>query len=102
AVRNPGDSADAEVTMSKLNVSGNIVDLNSDAAGSAADWKYTLQRPASGMSAAVTLTLPPTDGSPGQALVTDGSGVLTFEDAASTASSDKVDTTDLAFGDSSP
>lgn len=102
AVRNPGDSADAEATMSKLNVSGNVLDINSDAAGSGADWKYTLQRPSSGMAAAVTLTFPPTDGSPGQALVTDGSGVLTFEDAASTASSDKVDTTDLAFGDSSP
>lgn len=102
AVRNPGDTADADLTTAKLNVSGNAVDINSDAAGSGADWKYTLQRPSSGMSAAVTLTFPPNDGSPGQALVTDGSGVLTFEDAASTASSDKVDTTDLAFGDSSP
>jgi hypothetical protein len=101
-IRNSGDSADVETTMLKLNVSGNAVDINSDAAGSGADWKYTLQRPSSGMAAAVTLTLPPTDGSPGQALVTDGSGVLTFEDAASTASSDKVDTTDLAFDDSSP
>lgn len=101
-IRNPGDSADAEATMAKLNVSGNAVDINSDAAGAGADWKYTLQRPSTGMTAAVTLTFPPTDGSPGQALVTDGSGVLTFEDAASTASSDKVDTTDLAFGDSSP
>jgi len=102
AIRNPGDSADAEVTMSKLNVSGNIVDLNSDAAGSGTDWKYTLQRPSSGMGAAVTLTLPPTDGSPGQAIVTDGNGVLTFEDAASTASSDKADTTTLAFDSTSP
>lgn len=101
-VRNAGDSADAELTALKMNVSGNALDINSDAAGSGADWKYTLQRPASGMSAAVTLTFPPTDGSPGQAMVTDGSGVLTFEDAASTASSDKVDTTDLAFDDSSP
>lgn len=102
AIRNPGDSADAEGTMSKLNVSGNVLDINSDAAGSGADWKMTLQRPSSGMTAAVILTLPPTDGSPGQALVTDGSGVLTFEDAASTASSDKADTTTLAFDSTSP
>lgn len=101
-IRNAGDSADVEATMLKLNVSGNVLDINSDAAGSGADWKYTLQRPSSGMSAAVVLTFPPNDGSPGQALVSDGNGVLTFEDAASTASSDKVDTTSLAFGDSSP
>ena len=101
-VRNADDSADVEATMLKLNVSGNAVDLNSDAAGSGADWRYTLQRPSSGMGAAVTLTLPPTDGSPGQALITDGSGVLTFEDAASTASSDKADTTTLAFDAISP
>jgi len=102
AVRNSSDSADADLTTAKLNVSGNSIDLNSDAAGSGADWKYILQRPSSGMAAAVTLILPPTDGSPGQAIVTDGNGALTFEDAANTASSDKIDTTDLAFDDSSP
>jgi hypothetical protein len=101
-VRNAGDSADVELTALKLNVSGNVVDINSDAAGSGADWKYTLQRPSSGMGAAVVLTLPPTDGSPGQAIVTDGDGNLTFEDAASTASSDKADTTTLAFDSTSP
>jgi hypothetical protein len=95
-------TTDAAITVSKVNISGDVLDINSDAAGAAADWKYTVQRPAAGMTQAVTLTLPPTDGSPGQVLQTDGSGVLTFEDASSTASSAKFDTTSLAFGSSSP
>lgn len=102
AIRNPADSADAEVTVSKISVSGNVVDINSDAAGAGADWKYTLQRPAAGMSAAVTLTLPVDDGSPSQVLSTDGSGNLSFISAASTAACDKKDSTGLAFGTASP
>lgn len=101
-IRNTGDSADAEITASKVNISGNVVVLNSDAAGSGADWLYTLQRPASGQGGAVTLTLPVDDGTPSQALITDGSGVLSWASAASTASSIKVDSTALAFGDTSP
>jgi hypothetical protein len=97
-VRNTGDSADAELTASKVNISGEILALNSDAAGSGADWQYTLQRPTSGMSAAVALTLPPTDGTPGQVLQTDGSGALDWASAGSTGQADKLDTTDLAFG----
>ncbi|MGE0680766.1 MAG: hypothetical protein AB7P69_07640, partial [Candidatus Binatia bacterium] len=101
-VRNNADSADAAATVSKLNVSGDVIDINSDAPGSGADWKYTLQRPSSGMTAAVTLTLPPDDGSPSQVLQTDGNGNLSWASAGSTASADKIDTTSLAFGDSSP
>lgn len=97
-VRNNGDSADAEATMSKLNVSGDIVDINSDAAGSGADWKYTIQRPSSGMAGAVTLTLPVDDGSPNQVLSTDGSGVLSWVNAGNTDACIKQDTTNLAFG----
>lgn len=100
--RNAGDSADVEATMSKLNVSGNAIDLNSDAAGSGADRKYTLQRPSSGMSADVTLTLPVDDGSPDQVLKTDGSGVLSWTSAAATDADDKIDTTTLAFDSTSP
>lgn len=76
-VRDAGDSADAAVTTSKVNVSGDSIDINSDAAGSGADWKYTVQRPASGMTAAVTLTLPP-DVAAGR-LVSDGSGNLSWD-----------------------
>lgn len=101
-VRNPGDTGDAELTASKVSISGDVFDLNSDAAGSGADWKYTLQRPASGMGAAVVLTLPVDDGTPGQVLSTDGSGILSWISAASTAAAIKVDKTALAFGDGSP
>lgn len=101
-VRNAGDSADAELTASKVKVSGEILELNSDAAGSGADWKFTIQRAAAGMGAAVVLTLPVDDGTPNQLLATDGSGVLSWASAGSTASSDKIDTTSLAFGDTSP
>lgn len=101
-VRNTGDSADSEITASKVNISGNVLDINSDAAGSGADWKYTLQRPAAGMTAAVVFTLPVDDGTPSQVLQTDGAGVLSFVSAGSTAAAEKLDTTSLAFGTTSP
>lgn len=101
-VRNAGDSADAEVTASKVNVSGNSVVINSDAAGSGADFKITLARPTSGMTADVTLTLPVDDGTPSQVLQTDGSGNLSWVSAGSTAALDHLDTTSLAFGSASP
>ncbi len=101
-IRNTADNADAEITASKMKVSGEILEINSDAAGSGSDWKFTMQRPTSGMTAAVVLTLPVDDGTPSQVLATDGSGVLSWASAGSTASSDKIDTTTLGFGDSSP
>ena len=101
-VRNTGDSADAQATMSKLNVSGDVVDINSDAAGSGSDWLYTIQRPSSGMTAAVVLTLPVDDGTPNQVLQTDGNGVLSWVSAGSTASSIKQDTTTVAYNTGSP
>lgn len=101
-VRNTGDTADAAVTASKVNVSGDVVDINSDAAGTGADWKYTIQRPAAGMAAAVVLTLPVDDGTAGQVLKTDGAGVLSWTSAGDTALADKLDTTSLAFGSVSP
>ena len=101
-VRNTGDSADAAVTASKVNVSGDVVDINSDAAGAGADWKYTIQRPTSGMTAAVTLTLPVDDGTASQVLSTDGNGNLSWVAAGDTALADKMDTTSLAFGTASP
>lgn len=98
AVRNAGDTADAAVTVSRLDVSGDVMMLNSDAAAAGADWSYTLQRPALGMAGAVSLTLPPADGSPNQVLATDGNGVLSWADAGTTASSIKADTTTIGFG----
>lgn len=101
-VRNNGDTADTELTTSKANISGESLVINSDAAGAGSDWKFTVSRSTSGMTADVTLTLPVDDGTPSQVLSTDGSGVLSWISAASTASSDKIDTTSLAFGSSSP
>lgn len=101
-VRNTGDSADSEITASKVNVSGESLVINSDSAGAGADWKVTLSRSASGMTADLALTLPVEDGTANQVLQTDGSGVLSWASAGSTASSDKVDTTSLAFGTASP
>jgi hypothetical protein len=99
AVRNPGDTADAQVTASKVNVSGDDVVVNSDAAGAGADWTYTLRRPAAGMTAAVLLTLPVDDGAPSQVLQTDGAGVLSWVSAGgSVADLVHVDTTTLGFG----
>lgn len=100
-VRNAGDSADAEVTASKVSASGDVgLVINSDAAGSGADWKITLQRPSSGMTADVLYTLPVDDGTPNQVMATDGSGVLSWVSAASTSAADKCDTTNLAFNSS--
>jgi hypothetical protein len=101
-VRNTGDTADAEITASAVNVSGNTITLNSDSAGAGDDYKLTLSRPATGMTADVALVLPSDDGTAGQVLVTDGAGNLSFASAANTALCDKVDTTALAFGTSSP
>ena len=83
-VRNNADSADAELTASKVNISGNDLVINSDSAGAGADWKVTLTRPSSGMTADVTLTLPVDDGSAGQVLSTDGNGVLSWASAGTT------------------
>lgn len=102
AVRNTGDSADAEVTASKVNISGDALDLNSDSAGTGADWKFTLQRPSSGMTADVVITLPVDDGTSGQVLSTDGSGVTSWVSAGSTGAADKLIDTAVAFGSSSP
>ena len=101
-VRNTGDTADAAMTASQVKISGDNFEINSDAAGTAADWKYTLQRPTSGMTAAVVLTLPIDDGTPNQVLQTDGGGILSWASAGSTASNVKTDTTGLAFGTASP
>jgi len=101
-IRNNADNADAEVTASKVNVSGDSLVLNSDAAETASDWKLTLARPTGGMTGDLQLTLPSTAGSTGQALVTDGTGGLSWASAGSTADCIHVDSTTIDYGDSSP
>jgi hypothetical protein len=96
-VRNNADSADAEITTSKLNVSGNSLVINSDAANSGSDRSVTIQRSGS-QTESYTITLPPDNGSPGQYPVTDGNGVLSWVTPASGAQYLTVDVTPLTFG----
>jgi hypothetical protein len=95
-------TTDAPITTSKVNVSGNAIDLNSAAVGSGADWKYSLKRPANGMTAAVDLTLPATDGTPGQVMQTDGAGNLSFATAGTTEDKVGVNETVLSYDTTSP
>ena len=100
--RNKADTADAPLVGSIIASSGDIMELNEDAAGAGADWKMTLARPAAGMTAARTITFPGEAPTAGFALVTDATGQLSF--SAIAAGNDKVitDTTTLAFGSVSP
>jgi hypothetical protein len=101
-VRDTGDTANVAVTADQFKASGNTgLVINSDSAGSGADWKVSIARPASGMTADWTLTLPSSAGSPNQVLQTNGSGVTTWVDTASGAT-DITDTTTLTFGATSP
>jgi hypothetical protein len=102
AIRDAADTGDAEVTAAKVNISGDSLALNTDAAGSGDDFSYTLQRPLTGMTAPVALTLPIDDGTAGYAMVTDGDGNLSWAAAGNTAMCATVDTTTVAFGASSP
>lgn len=102
AVRNVADNADGKIQASQFEASGNTgLIINYDAAESGADYKITINRAASGMTASYTLTLPVDDGSPSQVLGTDGSGVLSWISAGSTADKITTDTTSLAFGTAS-
>lgn len=101
--RNKADAADAPIVGSIISASGDVLELNEDAAAAGADWKMSLARPAAGMTAAMTLTLPPTVGSPNQVLTTDGStGVLSWQTVASGTDKVVTDTTSIAFGAASP
>lgn len=101
-IRNTGDSADAKITTSQLKNSGDSIIVNSDAAGSGADWLLTLARPSSGQTAAWTFTFPIGPGTANYVLQTDGSGNTSWVAAGSTAACISVDTTTLAFNTSSP
>lgn len=61
-----------------VNFYASNVTLNSNAAESMADWKYLLQRPAAGMTANQTLTLPPNAGEAERALIGNGAGALQY------------------------
>lgn len=96
--RNAADNADAPLVGSVIAASGDAIEINEDAVGAGADWKYTVSRPAAGMASALALVLPPNAGTTGFALVTDGAGNLSWQAVA--GGNDKVitDTTTIAFG----
>jgi hypothetical protein len=97
-IRNAADAADATVTAAEFLASGDTgLVINSNSAGSGADWKISVARPTTGMTADWTLTLPASAGSPNQVLQTNGSGATVWVDTASGAT-DITDTTSFAFG----
>jgi hypothetical protein len=105
AIRDGADSADAELTASKLNVTGNDIVLNSDAGGSGSDRTATLSRN-SVQSANLQFILPGVKGTDGQALVQKAgtaSGVVELEYGSISGGSGgvTVDTTSLASGSTS-
>lgn len=106
AVRNAADSAYATVQAALFATYGNDFELNSGAAGSGADWKFTLRRPSTGMTHDLTVVFPSGDPTTGQALTVASftSNVITLQYTTIAAGTDKivVDTTSLAFGTSSP
>jgi hypothetical protein len=99
-IRNQLDTADADLTVNKVNVSGQTLELNSDATDVGDDQRYRLIAPSNGMAAKVELVLPASVGSPGQVIATDGSGNLSFVSVASDVSL-TVDTTTIDFSSTS-
>ena len=99
-VRNAADSADATTTASEFLASGDTgLVINSDATSTGSDWKFTLSRPTTGMTADTPWVVPATNGTSGFVLSTDGAGNLSWVASAS-GSTDTTNTTSLAFGSS--
>jgi len=96
--RNAADSAFVDFYALELFLAGEKLVINNDATEAGADWKYTLQRPAAGMTANLTFNLPPADGAANQYIKTDGAGNLSFG-TPTVSGGVLVDTTDLVFGD---
>lgn len=92
----------ADLYGNVLKAAADSLILNNDAAGAAADWKYTIARPASGMASALTITLPPTAGSSGNVLQTDGAGVLSWVAPSAPSGVMNVRSTSFGFATVSP
>lgn len=110
-VRNAADNALAALVASALtaagvNVTGDDLVLNSDAAGSGADRTMTLRRPSTGMANNLTIVFPSGNPANGQALTVSDftANVITLAWTTVAGGTDKVvcDTTTLAFGSTSP
>jgi hypothetical protein len=103
-VRNPGDSADGQLVASLLSASGDAIELNEDATSAGADWKFTIQRPVSGMGENRTVIFPTGLPIAGDALVVQSvaGGVIQLGHQTLAAGNDKPiqDTTSIVFGQS--
>lgn len=86
-VRNNADSAFASADVANLKLNGSTYGVTfASSPSQVADY---------------SLVFPVDDGSPGQIMVTDGNGILSWQSAASTADHLKVDTTSFTFGSAS-
>lgn len=103
-ITNAAGTADVSLTALTLNLSGTVgqIVLNAAATESGASWKTVIQNATSGQTIDWTLSLPPTAGSPGQVLQTDGSGNSTWASAASTTACLTYVTHTIHFNDTSP
>lgn len=89
-----------KVTASEFDATSDIgLVINSDAAGSGADWKISVARPASGMTADWTLTLPPDAGTSTYVLSTDGTGVTIWVPASSITNALEIKEVTVNTGD---
>jgi len=96
-----GSSVSSSVTASEFLATGNTgLVINSGATETGADWKFTLSRPTTGMTADTPWVVPATNGSSGQVLSTDGAGNLSWVNSSSGAT-DTTIATALVFGSTS-
>ena len=104
--RTADDSAYAAVNAALVNVYGNSVLLNAGATESGSSWKFTMQSPASGQTADMTVVWPGAAPSAGMALTvaSASAGVVTLQWQSVGGATNNVatDTTSLAFGSTSP
>jgi hypothetical protein len=80
SVRRADGTTYADLYAQQLQLNSNSMVFNYNAAGSGADWTYTVSRPVTGMTAAMSVVLPATDGTAGQVLKTDGANNWYFGD----------------------
>jgi hypothetical protein len=70
-----------DIFANVLHATGNELVLNANASNSGSNRKYTVKRPTTGMTQALTLHLPPNYGSAGQFLQSDGAGNTSWASA---------------------
>lgn len=106
AARNAADSTYAAIRASLVKVFGNDIQLNAGAGETGADWIMTISRPGTGMTHDLQIIMPSGDPAPGQAITvfSFAGNVITLGYTTVAAGTDKivVDTTDVAFGSTSP